>query len=286
MAIQTPTENWFKFPNHIADNLQDYNPYELKILVFMLRRTVGMLGLTATPDQRFSISFLAKNTKLSESQVSKSKKTMLQKGIIIEDGIADDGSKLYAVSWDTPSIERPLPSNRDTPSPQCGEPPLLNAETDKDSSLKTIEENTLDASASSAAPEKSKSTKKKKFQRKDYPHIPFQEIADHYKKKHKEFRKTEPFYLPYKEDPKIVELWDILESKEKIYEAIDAFIEYLKSGKSSESFLKNAPIMPSQMPNCLNQSLPYWPSASTRPKLEIKKYEQTGKYIGPMPEGW
>ncbi len=107
MAIQTPTENWFKFPNHIADNLPDYDPYELKILVFMLRRTVGMLGLTTTPDQRFSISFLVKNCKVSQSQVKRAKESLLKKGSIREDGIAEDGSKLYSVVWQVP--EEPTP---------------------------------------------------------------------------------------------------------------------------------------------------------------------------------
>jgi Zn finger protein HypA/HybF involved in hydrogenase expression len=338
--IQTPTENWFKFPNHIADNLQDYDPYELKILVFMLRRTVGMLGLTSTPDQRFSISFLAKNTKLSESQVSKSKKTMLQKGIIIEDGIADDGSKLYAVSWDVPSIERPPLSNRGTPSPQCGEPPLLNAETDKDSSLKTIEENTLDASASSAIPEKmnlelsphppyywkcfkcnyvekahhkdsmflkkicpkcndekvqmpligkegiqkNKIAFEKEFQEyvDELPKIPFKEISDQFSKRHREFRKTEPIWNGPKETKGIKELWKIYGSKEKIFEAIEAFINYIKAGKGQ--YIDTAPILPAQIPPVANQILPYF--KKNMPKLEIKKYEQTGIHIGPMPEGW
>lgn len=286
MAIQTPTENWFKFPNHIADNLASYTTFEITILVLILRRTVGMLGLTKIPDQRFSQSFLVKNTGISDSQVYRAKKSLLAKGAIKEDGTAGDGSKLYSVVWDIPA-DTPLCPPEVAPSFSETNPPPPGRATDKDISLKTVETKTLDARASSAAPEKpSKKKKEPKFQRKDRPDIPFQEIALHFKNKHQEFRKTNAFYLPYKEDPKLVELWDILGTKEKVYEAIEAFIGYIKSGNSKESYIRNAPIMPSQILGVLNFTLPYWPSQSLCPKLEIKSYENKGIHIGKMPEGW
>ncbi|GBF40651.1 hypothetical protein LPTSP1_36690 [Leptospira johnsonii] len=150
MAIQTPTENWFKFPNHIADNLTDYTTFEITILVLMLRRTVGMLGLTKTPDQRFSQSFIVKNTGISDSQVYRSKKSLIAKGAIKEDGTAADGSKLYSVVWDIP-VDTPLCPPEVSPSSHQSNPPLSGRATDKDISLKKGEEKTLDASASSAA---------------------------------------------------------------------------------------------------------------------------------------
>ena len=425
MAIQTPTENWFKFPNHIADNLQDYDPYELKILVFMLRRTVGMLGLTSTPDQRFSLSFLAKNTGLSKSQIIRAKKSLIAKGAIIEEGEGDDGSHLLSVSW---SVQQGPDSSQQTQGvvSNRNQQVVSNGTTDKDISLKKEKENTLDASASSTAPEKieirkpithlppdvkietkvqvsgSKEGKKqlqaaveeqkipfkeiqklfldnhreyidqigempseeggevrgkyfvskdpdfyglsadtvlmnqfhipskkekywqcrcgyeKKMSKNDSEYklcpvcnitadsIPYKEIQQLFLDRHREFRKVKAeIFMPRwnaKEQIAIKRLYDgmkeqgengprYIELNDKnvlslFGKMISAFTKYLSNGKSN-TYTETTPILPSQLTDkVLNRIIPYLQKEETHPKLEIKKYEQTGKYIGPMPEGW
>jgi hypothetical protein len=317
--IQIPTENWFKFPNHIADNLQDYDPYELKILVFMLRRTVGMLGLTANPDQRFSLSFLAKNTGLSKSQIIRAKKSLIAKGAILEEGEGEDGSHLLSVSW---SVQQEPGSSQQTQGvfPNGNQQAVSNGTTDKDSSLKKEKENTLDASASSAAPEKEGIEKimenslsgivehdlKEIYGNKKEDKIPYKEIQKLFLDRHREFRKVRAeIFMPSwnaKEQKAIKRLYEGIKNQNEngpkyieldthnilllFGNMIKAFTEYLKNGRSN-TYTETTPILPSQLTDkVLNRLIPYLQKEASRPKLEIKKYEQTGIHIGPMPEGW
>lgn len=327
MAIQTPTENWFKFPNHIADNLHTYEANDLKVLVLILRRTIGMLGLTSNPDQRFSISFIAKKCKMSENTARTVKERLLKRGDIKQDGTASDGSPLYSIVWNTPKNEGDS-KFEGAPQQNLRREGVQNLNPDKDIILKKGEEKTLDASASSAAPEKerfeiihlppdvkietkvqvtgSKEGKKKLQAAVEDQKIPYKEIQKLFLDKHKEFRKIkDEKFMPkwnVKEQQAIKRLYNGLKNQNEtgsryielndnnilvlFGNMIKAFTEYLKNG-GSNTYTETTPILPSQLTDkVLNRLIPYLQKEASRPKLEIKKYEQTGIHIGPMPEGW
>lgn len=309
MAIQTPTENWFKFPNHIADNLHTYEANDLKVLVLILRRTVGMLGLTPNPDQRFSISFIAKKCDMSENTARTVKKRLLERGDIKQDGTASDGSPLYSIVWDTPKFEVGAKSEEETPQ-NLREEGMQNLDPDKDISLKTIDTKTLDASASSAAHKDHDKNLIEAINRGEIKveriQIPYKEISDYFLAKHREFRKVkDEKYMPKwgpKEQKAVKRIYQSMIAanengsiyhdltKEKILQAFklttEAFLSYLKDcGKTN--YALTTPILPSQLTEpVFNRILPYIQKLETAPKLEIKSYENKGRDIGPMPEGW
>ncbi len=130
-----------------------------------------------------------------------------------------------------------------------------------------------------------------KLETKDPPKeekIPFNEIRDHFISKHCEFRKiskqeAEELWVYPIQNKMIKNLLALYKSKERLFEATEALILYLKDGK--DKFNRTLPIFPTSLSNGMRPLIsPYW--KKQMPKLEIKQYENKGVYIGPMPEGW
>jgi hypothetical protein len=284
--------------------------------------------------------FMAHLEMPTEQSVSEAIKRLKDKGLLnVRTVKIQGGSKRFittTIKVHTPQKPAPQSIKNGVHSPQKSGSQSINCGADniEDRIIEDkIEDNTLDASASSAAPEdqqwkemvegvrgilkehaekeiygnkkEDKLDFKKAHQeylqeqynrelleerdrileehsKKEEPKIPFNEIKAQFSKRHREFRKTEPIWNGPKETKGIKELWKIYGSKEKIFEAIEAFINYIKAGKGQ--YIETAPILPAQIPPVANQILPYF--KKNTPKLEIKKYEQTGIHIGTMPEGW
>ncbi len=105
MKVNKPTENWTKFPNCILDNLEEFNPYEFKILGLMVRKTLGY----SDPNCQFSIRYLVQKLGISKSKVIESLKSLEESETIIVIGTGKRGIKLYNVNW---SVTKTSPPQR------------------------------------------------------------------------------------------------------------------------------------------------------------------------------
>lgn len=79
MPLDKPHENWTRFPNNILDNLESFSPPEVKLLCWIVRQNLGWGDQGNT---RFSISYLQKNTGLSNRCVIDSIASLIEKGAL------------------------------------------------------------------------------------------------------------------------------------------------------------------------------------------------------------
>jgi DNA-binding MarR family transcriptional regulator len=91
MAIETPSENWTKFPNYILDNLTQFTGNELKILALITKEN-------SNGNYEFSLSFIVKKTGITKSTVFSAIQELLGQGIITELESGERGVKRYATN--------------------------------------------------------------------------------------------------------------------------------------------------------------------------------------------
>lgn len=146
MQIPQPKENWFKFPNFIADNLDKLSGNESKIIIFIIRKTIGY----SDPNCKFSNTYLSTKLNMSKQTVIDCKRSLIEKGLIYDAGVSsDDGSSLFCVNFepDQASQEfRPQSNNLTTPVQNLDQPslknrlpPVQNLDPLKDNTSKTIQ---------------------------------------------------------------------------------------------------------------------------------------------------
>lgn len=110
-GIEQPKENWTRFPNCILDNLDRYNGNELKVLAFMVRKTMGWHG--SEPNYMFAAEYVAKKLDISEKTARTAIDGLEKSGSIKNVGREGKaGIKLYVVNWTRPVkfTDRPEPS--------------------------------------------------------------------------------------------------------------------------------------------------------------------------------
>lgn len=110
-GIEQPKENWTRFPNCILDNLDRYNGNELKVLAFMVRKTMGWHG--SEPNYMFAAEYVAKKLDMSEKTARTAIDGLEKSGSIKNVGREGKaGVKLYVVNWTRPVkiTDRPEPS--------------------------------------------------------------------------------------------------------------------------------------------------------------------------------
>jgi len=110
-GIEQPKENWTRFPNCILDNLDRYNGNELKVLAFMVRKTMGWHG--SEPNYMFAAEYVAKRLDMSEKTARTAIDGLEKSGSIKNVGREGKaGVKLYVVNWTRPVkiTDRPEPS--------------------------------------------------------------------------------------------------------------------------------------------------------------------------------
>lgn len=99
-GIDKPTENWTKFPNCILDNLDKYEPMELKILAFMIRKNFGYTN----PNKKFAMTYLMQKLNIkSKPTVVKSIRGLINKGSIKVTGQSGQVYQ-YDVNW----VDKPI----------------------------------------------------------------------------------------------------------------------------------------------------------------------------------
>ena len=99
-GIDKPTENWTRFPNCILDNLDRYKPNELKVLAFMIRKT---LGFRDKANRMFAAEYVAKRLDMSEKTARTAIDGLEESGTIRNIGVSGRmGIKLYEVVWRRP----------------------------------------------------------------------------------------------------------------------------------------------------------------------------------------
>ena len=99
-GIEEPQENWTRFPNCILDNLDQYTANELKVLAFIIRKTIGW---QADPNYMFAAEYVAAKLDMSEKTARTSLDGLEQSGSITNTGRGGKaGVKLYKVNWVRP----------------------------------------------------------------------------------------------------------------------------------------------------------------------------------------
>lgn len=95
MGIETPYENWTRFPNCILDSLEKFTGNEIKILCLMVRKNIGH----DEPTKQFSISYVSKKTGLAKQTVITAIQELVKKQAIHELESGERGLKRYEILW-------------------------------------------------------------------------------------------------------------------------------------------------------------------------------------------
>jgi len=124
LKIETPTENWTRFPNCILDNLSKFSGSEFLILGWMVRQN---LGFRDNPNYSFSLSYIQLNTGLDRKTVVKALDGLMEKKSIIQKkdkGV--NGSNQFQINWTEPKSVEKLHQWKNSTS---GENPLISTQT-------------------------------------------------------------------------------------------------------------------------------------------------------------
>lgn len=102
LKIETPKENWTRYPNCILDNLGAFSGSELKVLSAIVRKNLGFNGST----KEFSITFLNKKAGIKDHKtVIKAIEGLIKKGSIHEINSGMRKVRRFEILWKSPDAD-------------------------------------------------------------------------------------------------------------------------------------------------------------------------------------
>ncbi len=94
VTIESPKENWSKFPNGFLDNLDKFSPQATQAMCLIVRQTQY-----SRPNHRFSARYVALKTGMSRSAASRALGELTEKGATIRHGSGKGETGVYSIRW-------------------------------------------------------------------------------------------------------------------------------------------------------------------------------------------
>lgn len=143
-GLDKPSENWTRFPNCILDNLHMMKPNSLKVLAFMIRKT---LGWRDKANKKFAAEYVAARLGMSEKTARTAIDDLEAIGLIVNIGREYKGVKLYEVKWRSPvKITDQLSPVKITGSARQKLPTVLETISNRNQDSLTLAPNTFEQS--------------------------------------------------------------------------------------------------------------------------------------------
>lgn len=98
-----PEENWTKCPNAFMDNLPLFTPAQVTVLVWVIRQNIGYQQM----NDRFSISYLARNTGMSEKTIKRALPGLVEMQILHKESDGPTKTSRYFVNWEWSAPVKP-----------------------------------------------------------------------------------------------------------------------------------------------------------------------------------
>jgi len=144
IVIETPRENWSKFPNSYLDNLHLFDPYETQAFCLVVRN-----ASYTKPNHRFSARYVALKTGMGKNKAHDSMQELVRKGALTQHESPKGLPAKYSIRWQV--------SPNKGQSPAIGVPPQgtvvsLHEGQEKDHYSKTTKKRKMVARAEPSLP--------------------------------------------------------------------------------------------------------------------------------------